>query len=107
MSVAEQSEQQLVPSSFATSGHQEREANHEAAVRPVSSGEADPVQSLHHPRHCKDRILKPPRLFFLFSPNFFLCSRPRLSCGSFDKRAAKITALSKRLRALNPGSRWL
>lgn len=33
------------------SGHQEREANHETSVRQISSGEADPVQSLHHPRH--------------------------------------------------------
>lgn len=38
---------------FVAAGDQEREANHEAAVRPISPGEADPLQSLHHPRHSK------------------------------------------------------
>lgn len=39
--------------SFSAAGHQEREADHETPVRPIPAGEADPVQSLHHPSHSK------------------------------------------------------
>lgn len=73
-----------------------REANHEAPVRQISSGEADPVQSLHHPCHCKYCIPNLP------SPSFFPIHSCPLVLLLFDNRAAKITSLSKRLQRLNP-----
>lgn len=98
------------PYSFvlATSGDQKREANHETSVRQIPAGQADPVQSLHHPRHCKLLHLKSPPTFLLF---LFLFLPPSAAVWSFlllfDSRAATISTLSKRLLTLNPRSRWL
>lgn len=39
-----------------------RAADHETPVWPISSGEADPVQSVHHPRHREYLIFN----FFVF-----------------------------------------
>lgn len=45
---------------FPPAGHQEREAGHEAAVRPLPPGQADPLPSLHHPRHRECLLFLPP-----------------------------------------------